>query len=242
MRRRAVTGLLSVVLAMGLMAPAATAAPGAEQEWIVTLSTPANADGGPSVASQAAGLAAGVGGTVGHVYDTVLGGFSFRGSPTAAQALASNPNVVAVTPVSDFELSQTPTGVARIDGDDLHAFDAGAYQGDGVRIVVIDSGIDSDHPDLTPNLDIASGLNCDPGASSTDDDNSHGTHVAGSAAASPLGPNDIIGVAPQATLVPVKAFNAAGAATSGRHTDRRQHELRRDRCTFDMRHQRRSRA
>ncbi|MBW7473521.1 S8 family peptidase [Paenibacillus oenotherae] len=76
--------------------------------------------------------------------------------------------------------------------------------GEGVGIAIIDTGIAS-HPDLQ----IAGGVNTIDG-SSYQDDNGHGTHVAGTAAA--LGTNgNIAGTAPKASLYAVKALDADGA-------------------------------
>ncbi|WP_274651721.1 S8 family peptidase [Paenibacillus humicola] len=76
-------------------------------------------------------------------------------------------------------------------------------KGDGVPVAIIDTGI-APHPDLH----IAGGVNTIGGRSYTDD-NGHGTHVAGIAAA--LGTNGMIpGVAPKVKLFAVKALDAAG--------------------------------
>ena len=77
MRPRALTILMTMVLAIGLLAPAAAVAAEPEQEWIVTLSSAAQADGAPAMATMAGDLAEAAGGSAGHVYDAVLGGFSF---------------------------------------------------------------------------------------------------------------------------------------------------------------------
>lgn len=83
------------------------------------------------------------------------------------------------------------------------AWDAG-YMGNGVKIAVIDTGVQTSHPDLRENLL--------PGACYVDttgditDTNGHGTFVAGMIAA---GLNGIgsVGAAPQAKIVPLKCFN-----------------------------------
>ena len=83
-------------------------------------------------------------------------------------------------------------------------------KGQGVRIAVIDSGIDQNHPNLKGNL--KGGVNLvDPGASFTDD-NGHGTHVAGIIAASDTG-TGIVGVAPEAELYAVKVLDKWGDGT-----------------------------
>lgn len=98
-------------------------------------------------------------------------------------------------------------GVNRIDADLAWSSSTGA----GVNVAIIDTGISKTHPDLT----IAGGVNyvvkkgsIDP--TGYDDDNGHGSHVAGIVAAAD---NDIgvIGVAPSASLYAVKVLNSRGS-------------------------------
>jgi subtilisin family serine protease len=81
--------------------------------------------------------------------------------------------------------------------------------GAGVRIAVLDTGVWYHHPDLWANIDFAAGASFVPGTPDFLDDNGHGTHVAGIIAAAN---NDwgTIGVAPDATLIPVKVLAADG--------------------------------
>lgn len=81
-------------------------------------------------------------------------------------------------------------------------------QGDGVKIAVIDSGCDLDHPDLAENL--LQGFNFINPGKPPEDDNSHGTHATGIIVASN---NDIgmIGVAPKAKVMPVKTLDSKGS-------------------------------
>jgi subtilisin family serine protease len=88
--------------------------------------------------------------------------------------------------------------------------------GQGVRIAILDSGIDAAHPDLAPNLALnlseidqspQTGLPsaCDDG--SPQDQEGHGTWSASLAAAAlGPGPGDVIGVAPAATLLNIKVL------------------------------------
>ncbi len=100
---------------------------------------------------------------------------------------------------------ETPYGITRVNG-------VANYTGTSVAWVV-DSGIDLDHPDLK--VDASRGFNAftsgrDAGA--PDDGNGHGTHVAGTIAAlnNTIG---VIGVAPGATVIPVKVLDSRGSGS-----------------------------
>lgn len=102
--------------------------------------------------------------------------------------------------------TEVPWGVERV-----HAPAVWQYvTGDGVKVAVIDTGIDGGHPDLSANY--AGGANTvDPEAPPTDD-HGHGTHVAGTIAAvsNEVG---VVGVAPHAKLYAVKVLDANGGGS-----------------------------
>ncbi len=111
----------------------------------------------------------------------------------------------------------------------IHATTSGSYRvatGKGVRVGIIDSGVDLTHPDIAPNLDVA--LSCsfiytstptaDPSEvangncankAAVQDLAGHGTHVS-SIVAAPVNAIGIAGVAPQATIVALKACTVVG--------------------------------
>jgi len=80
--------------------------------------------------------------------------------------------------------------------------------GERVRIGVIDTGVDYNHPDLQQVL--SRGINLLNPRTLPLDDNGHGTHIAGTIAAT--GRNAMTGIAPRATIFPVKAFDHNGSA------------------------------
>ena len=88
----------------------------------------------------------------------------------------------------------------------------GQSEGEGVVIAIIDTGIDLDHPDLAAS--IVPGYDFVDDDNEPNDENGHGTHVAGSAAA--IGNNGIgvIGMAPKASIMPLKVLNAEGLGSS----------------------------
>jgi thermitase len=123
-------------------------------------------------------------------------------------------------------------------GADIDA--QGAWEttrGAGVTLAVVDTGAASAHPDLAPQLTgnpgergagrETNGVDDDHNGRVDDwrgwdyvfddnrpeDGNGHGTHVAGTAAAS-AGGGDVIGVAPEADLLPLQVLNANGSGST----------------------------
>ncbi len=90
--------------------------------------------------------------------------------------------------------------------------------GQGVRVGIVDTGVDLNHEDLAGR--VVESTSCvgaagDPAkcSGSAQDDQGHGTHVAGIIAANKDNDLGIAGVAPDAELVVAKALSAAGAGT-----------------------------
>ena len=81
------------------------------------------------------------------------------------------------------------------------------YQGGGVTIAIIDSGIDSTHPDLAGKIVSESDFTDD---GTTDDLCGHGTHCAGIATGRRNVATGIAGVAPEASLINAKVLNETG--------------------------------
>lgn len=80
-----------------------------------------------------------------------------------------------------------------------------------VRVVVLDTGVDLSHPDLVPNLNEALGkdfVEGDADLDGPDDQNGHGTSVAGLIAADGDNGLDIAGVNWQLELVPVRLLDS----------------------------------
>jgi len=101
----------------------------------------------------------------------------------------------------------------------IGAADAWAHTtGRGVRVGIVDTGVDLNHEDLAGK--VVEGTSCVGAAGdqakctgSPQDDQGHGTHVAGIIAANKDNGIGIAGVAPDAQLVVAKALNAAGEGT-----------------------------
>ena len=78
--------------------------------------------------------------------------------------------------------------------------------GRGIKVAVIDTGIDDDHPDLT----VSGGASFVPNISHWNDDQGHGTHCAGIIGAR-NNITGVIGVAPECELYAIKVLNAQGS-------------------------------
>ena len=84
--------------------------------------------------------------------------------------------------------------------------------GYGVKVAIIDSGVDLQHEDLqcAGKIETAAGANYVDSTKSVDDDNGHGTHVAGIIGACTNNGKGVAGVAPDATILPYKVLDAEG--------------------------------
>ncbi|MFJ3225150.1 type VII secretion-associated serine protease mycosin [Streptomyces sp. NPDC086783] len=99
-------------------------------------------------------------------------------------------------------------------------------RGKGVRVAVIDTGVDVKNPQLTHAVDASDGANFLPpkddkgekidrgNSQGTTDTVGHGTRVAGIIAARPAKGTGFVGLAPEATIIPVKQNDAEGHGTA----------------------------
>jgi subtilisin family serine protease len=159
----------------------------------------------PAVANDLAG-AQGLG--LLHVYEHALKGFAATVPSGRLSALAADPRVKHVEQDQVFAaFAQTlPTGINRIDADlNAKAKINDADERVDSDIAILDTGIDLDHPDLN----VFKNVTFVRGTSSGNDDNGHGTHVAGTAAALDNG-SGVVGVAPGARLWAVKVLARSG--------------------------------
>ncbi|HEV2755296.1 MAG TPA: S8 family serine peptidase [Actinomycetota bacterium] len=106
-------------------------------------------------------------------------------------------------------------GLTRIEADKAWAL----ADGSGVTIAVVDSGVDLGHPDLAdkivshPDADFVDGKGDTDGSQ---DEAGHGTHVAGIAAAVTNNGIGVAGVAPGASVLPVRVLDENEKGTTAR--------------------------
>ncbi|SOC52669.1 S8 family peptidase [Ornithinimicrobium cerasi] len=215
--RHVVVGLGAASLLAAGAAPAALAGPG--ETTYILVST------GQTLPRNLDATVARAGGTVTKTYPfgvaVVEAGASFRGVAGTTMVrdagfdadlgtqVALDPEQLPPAsgnddPFFDLQWGHVPVGA-------VEAWDDGV-RGEGVRVAVLDTGFDTDHPDLAPNvnLDLSADFTGEGLEYTLPDTFSHGTHVAGTIAAADNA-FGTIGVAPEAELVLVKVLGDAGS-------------------------------
>jgi YD repeat-containing protein len=160
------------------------------------------------------------GGYVRHEYRLVPGLLNLREIPAGAvEALRNLPGVIGVE--SDRRVrAYLNDSVPRISGLQAQVGAAGFRStGMGVRICVVDTGIDPDHILNFGQVDIQAGIDIVNADADPQDDNGHGSHVSVIALGTTglsidfgggSGLEPFQGVAPEATLIGVKVLDANG--------------------------------
>jgi subtilisin family serine protease len=128
--------------------------------------------------------------------------------PTNSGQDGGGDNVIVITPADPPTQEFYPWGLDTIHVPDVHQEDPG-LKGSGVTVAILDTGIDMNHPDLSKN--IKGGYNALAGQDSRNyqDDNGHGTHMAGVIAAR-MNRLGVVGAAYQAKIVAVKVLDQYG--------------------------------
>ena len=176
--------------------------------YIVVLKDKVHTTTTPDALRAAAEEARSQGAVLRHVYGHAIRGFAISvPNETVLDSIMKNPNVEYIQPdVKVKAFSQSlPTGINRVDGD-LSSTKSGDGKGSvDVDIAILDTGIDLSHPDLNVyrQVTFVSGTN------SGNDDNGHGTLVAGVAAAKDDS-QGVVGMAPGARLWAVKVLDKNG--------------------------------
>jgi len=194
---------------------------------IVKLNVDARFQGPQNSRAMAADVARSHGADASHLYGAVFSGFAARVSEANYKRLLNDPMVEYVNfdaPVRIAGGNCPACGGGGDDGGggggqvvpwgiDRSGASTNPNTGAGVDVYIIDTGIDVDHADLN----VAGGFaseRCKGGGCSADwdDDDGHGTHVAGTVAALD-NDTDVVGMAPGATLYAVKVLNNRGSGS-----------------------------
>jgi thermitase len=236
---------LALVLAMLVVAaPAQAAPPAASGRLMVGFKKSVSTD-------RQQRLLAGLGGRISQRFKSIRGGRlvvvrprSGRATNALRKRLARSSEVAYAEP--DFFLFSSadktpddpfyPLQYALIDSPDDHDIDAPTAWGTRsscAKVAILDTGIDTDHPDLKSNVyksedkpnngkdddkngyvDDTYGLNVIKGKGSGEDDNGHGTHVSGIVAG--RGNNDVgvSGTCWSSKLLAVKFMNSKGKGST----------------------------
>jgi minor extracellular serine protease Vpr len=266
---RLAAGVVALACLLTIGAAVAGADPGVEsvplnspdnetsQAWFVQFSGPSAAQGGNKdtlkaqrQAFYANAAAMGLTVTQRQTFGTLWNGVSIAVPASQAGDLTSVPGVAAVYPVQPVSLPPSSSGSVAPDdlasnpmiGVDASNGGVGSLDGHGVKVAVIDSGIDYTNPDLGgcfgQGCKVAGGYDLvgdsyddtstDPGYQPiphpdpdpapcdprTGADGGHGTHVAGIIGAKAAGPDGVTGVAPGVTLLAYRVFGCNGSTAT----------------------------
>ncbi len=167
---------------------------------------------------------------VGHIYGTAVKGFSVMIPPGQLKKLQNDPSVRYIEEDQIVTLGkpvihpdkpgngggkpggggsgstpsqETPWGITRVNG---------AADGTGKTAWIIDSGVDQDHPDLNVDTGRSKSFLGGKESNNPDDQNGHGTHVAGTIAAKNNSVG-VVGVAAGATVVSVRVLDRRGSGS-----------------------------
>lgn len=157
-----------------------------------------------------------------YVYGSSIEGFAVDLTEMEFESLSKDPSIKNIEPDRVIALGpppgkgpgndgggtptqQIPYGILRVGGGQTYTQSKKAY--------IIDSGIDSSHPDL--NVDVNLGFNAfnkGKDADLSSDGNGHGTHVSGTIGAidNEIG---VVGVAAGVKVIPVKVLDSRGSGS-----------------------------
>ncbi|WP_327231450.1 type VII secretion-associated serine protease mycosin [Streptomyces murinus] len=141
---------------------------------------------------------------------------------TAPAAAADTTSDECTFSRTNHKYAGTPWALQRVNLDELWS----QSKGKNVKVAVIDTGVDTKNPQLTAAVDGALGRNMLPPkddkgkpvdgfkSKATTDTVGHGTRVAGIIAARPMKGTGFVGLAPEATIIPIKQNDADGHGTA----------------------------
>jgi minor extracellular serine protease Vpr len=167
-------------------------------------------------------------------FSTLWNGISIEVDASEASKLAKLSSVKAIYPVEVIHLPETSplespemSSALAMTGADIAQSELG-YTGEGIRVAVIDTGIDYEHPDLGGCFGLGcrvftgwdfvgddfNGSNIPTPDEYPMDCHGHGTHVAGIVGAKTTTLTGVTGVAPDVTFGAYRVFGCTGSTTS----------------------------
>jgi subtilisin family serine protease len=211
--------------------------------WFVELSGPPTAEGGDATALTAQrqkfhadAKARGIQYTPRYEFQKLWNGVSIEVDSGQVDDVAALPNVGAVYPVGTVSIPRTQAAslpdlatAIKMTGADIAQSELG-FTGKGIKVAVMDTGTDYDHPDLGGCFGagcrvftgwdfVGDTYNADPATTAyqpvpnpdpdPDDCNGHGTHVSGIVGAN----GEVTGVAPDVTFGAYRVFGCEGSTT-----------------------------
>ena len=202
-----ILGVVFSMAAVGVIGPTSSQVQAASNNKVDVF---VSFDKTPGVAERA--IVERAGGTVRFSY-TIVPAVAASVPEAAIKGLLSNPNVTAVeldgTVYAVGAELENAWGVKRIGSGTVHD---GGNKGAGVKIGIIDSGVDHGHQDLDGVY--AGGYDFVQDDADPDDVYGHGTHVAGTACAEDNGLG-VVGVAPGCALYSLRVLNDSGSGSWG---------------------------
>ena len=210
MKRLAVASIMAVafVVAAGPAAAADVGGGGGRHPYVVVLRSSVEAV--PTVTNA---LERQLGFETAFRYSSALKGFAANLTDEQLARLQANSDVAYATPDTAFTATgmtplgsgeTVPAGIRRVGA----ATTSQVHTSSGVGIAVLDTGVDLTNGDLNA----VTAVNCIKSGASAQDDNGHGTNVAGTIAAADQGVG-VVGVAPAARLYAVKVLDKTGSGT-----------------------------
>ncbi|MFC7440463.1 S8 family serine peptidase [Laceyella putida] len=145
-----------------------------------------------------------------NTYDTVFAGMAVTLKGEDLQKLASFPEVKRIYPIRKYKALMTESAPL-IGAPNVWKMRDGQKQsvtGKGIKVAVIDTGVDATHPDLKKN--VIGGYDFVENDKTPQDEMGHGTHVAGTIGAN----GKIKGVAPDASILAYRVLGADGGGTT----------------------------